>query len=74
MMDLLPEPILNKASKNKHNLDYINSINHTKMFKQHHDDIPRYTKLVYGDRFPQIDMRRPIKTHVNAITKECNRD
>ena len=27
------------------------------MFQQHYDDIPRYTKQVYGDRFPQIEMR-----------------
>ena len=61
MMDLLPEPILNKICRDKHNLEYINSMKHIKMLKQHYDDIPRYTKQVYGDKFPQIEMRIPIK-------------
>ena len=61
MIDLLPETILNKAHKDKHNLEYIDSINHTKMFKQHYDGIPRYTKQVYGDKSPHIDINIPIK-------------
>ena len=43
------------------------------MFKQHYDDIPRYTKQVYGDKFPQIEINIPIKNG-NAFTKEYNRD
>ena len=39
----------------------MNSMIHTKMFKQHYDEIPRYTKQVHGDRFPQVDMNIPIK-------------
>ena len=31
------------------------------MFKQHYDDIPRYAKQVYGDKFPYIEMNIPIK-------------
>ena len=73
MMDLLPEPILNKLYSNKHNLEYMNCMNHIKMFKQHYDDMPRYIKQVYGDRFPQIETNIPIN-NVNAITKENNRD
>ena len=69
MMKLLPEPILNEGFKNKHNLDCINSMNHIKMFKHHYDDIPRYTKQVYGDKFPQVELNIPIFKH-NAITKE----
>ena len=61
MVDLLPETVLNKIYKDKPNLEYIDSINHIKMFKQHYDGIPRYTKQVYGDRFPQIDKNIPIK-------------
>ena len=61
MMDLLPEPIL-KIYSSKHNLGYMNSMNHINMFKQHYEDIPRYTKQVYGDRYPQIEMNIPIKT------------
>jgi len=34
---------------------------HIKMFKQHYDDLPRYTKQVYGDRIPPIEMNIPIK-------------
>ena len=48
-MDLLPEPILNNMYRNKHNLEYMNSMNHIKMFKKLDDDTPRYTKQVYGD-------------------------
>ena len=44
-----------------------------KMFKRHYDDIPRYAKQIYGDKFQQIEMNIPIK-NVNAITKEYNRD
>ena len=62
MMKLLPEPILNEIHKNKHNLEYINSMNHIKMPKQHYYDLPRYTKQVYGGKFQQIDMHIPIKT------------
>ena len=62
MMDLLPEQILNKTYSNKHNLEYMNSMDHIKMLKKHYDDIPRYTKQVYGDIFPQIDMNIRIKT------------
>ena len=60
MMDLLPEPIFNKIYRNKHNLEYINSMNRIKMFKRHYDDIPRYTKEVNGDKFQQIEMNIPI--------------
>ena len=42
------------------------------MFKRHYDDIPRYTKQVYGEKFQQIEMKIP--KNVNAITKESNRD
>ena len=52
MMDLLPETVVNKIYKDKHNLENIDSINHKDMFKQHYDDIPRYTKAIYGDKFP----------------------
>ena len=69
MMDLLPETVVNKSCKDKHNSEYIDSINHINMFKQHYDDIPRYTKPVYGDKFPQIDINTPIKKNVNTITK-----
>ena len=51
MMDLLPEPILNEIYRDRHNLEYMNSLNHIKMFEQHYDDISRYTKEVYGDKF-----------------------
>ena len=54
MMDLLPETIVNKFHKDEHNLECIDSINHVKLFKQHYDDIPRYTKPIYGDKFPHI--------------------
>ena len=50
MMDLLPESISNEIYRNKHNLEYANSMNHKKMSKQDYD-IPRCTKQVYGDRF-----------------------
>ena len=52
MMDLLPEAFLDKINKDEHNLEYIDSINHIKMFEQHYDGIPRHTKQVYGDEFP----------------------
>ena len=29
------------------------------MYKRHHDDIPRYTRQVFGDKFPQIEMNIP---------------
>ena len=61
MMDLLPEQILNKMYRYKNNLEYINSMKHINMFEQHYDDIPRYTKQVYGDKFPQIEMHIPIR-------------
>ena len=61
MMGLLPEPILNEINSNKHNLEYMNGMNHIKMLKQHYDAIPRYTKQVYGDRLPQIEIKIPIK-------------
>ena len=61
MMDLLPETVLNKNYENVQNLEYIDSINHINMFKQHYDDIPRYTKPTYGDKFPQININIPIK-------------
>ena len=60
MMDLLPETVLNKIYKYKHHLEYIDSINHINMFKQHYDDIPRYTKPIYGDKFQQINITIPI--------------
>ena len=56
MMDLLLEQISNKIYRDKDNLEYIDSINHIKMFKQHYGDIPRYTKQVCGDKFPQINI------------------
>ena len=68
-MDLLPEPILNRIYSNKHNLEYINSMNHVKMFKQPYDDIPRYTKQVYGDRFPHIEINIPIKKMLMPLQK-----
>ena len=72
MLDLLPESISNETYRDKHNFEYANSMNHIKMFKQYYD-ISRYTKQVYGDRFPQIEMSIPIK-NANAITKEYNKD
>ena len=48
----------------------MNSMSHIKMFKQHYDDIPRYTKQVYGDRFPQIEMSIPIKKMLMALQKK----
>ena len=59
MMDVLPDSILNKIYRDKHNLEDANSMNHITMFKQDYD-IPRYTKQVYGDRFPQIGVSIPI--------------
>ena len=61
IMEILQEPILNDVFRYKHNMEYVNSMNHVKMFKQHYDDIPRYIKEVYGDRFPQIEINIPIK-------------
>ena len=60
-MNLLPDAILAEIYKGKHNMEYVNSMNHTKMFKQHYGDIPRYIKEVYGDRFQQIEINIPIK-------------
>ena len=39
------------------------------MFKQHYDDIPRYTKPTYGDKFPQININIPIKTMLVPLQK-----
>ena len=39
------------------------------MFKQHYDDIPRYTKRVYGDRVPQIEMKIQIKKMLMPLQK-----
>ena len=39
------------------------------MSKQHYDDIPRYTKQVYGDKFPQIEMNIPIKKMLMPLQK-----
>ena len=61
MMDLLPEHILKTSYRHKHDLEYISSMDHIKMFKQHYDDIPRYIEQVYGDRFQQIELNIPIK-------------
>ena len=72
MMDLFPESISNEIFRKKHNFEYANSVNHIKFLKQNYD-IPRYTKQVYGDRFPQIEMGIPIK-NADDITKEYNRD
>ena len=69
MMDLLPETVVNKFYKDKHNLEYIDSITHIKMSKQHYDDIHRYTKPIYGDKFPQIDINIPIEKKTSTITK-----
>ena len=69
MMDLSPEPIMNRIYRDKHNLEYIDSVNHIKMFKQHYDDIPRYTKQVYGDKFPQVEMRMPINKVLMPLHK-----
>ena len=59
-MDVLPESISSQIYRDKHNLEYANSMNHINMFKQAYD-IPRYTKQVYGDRFPQIETSIPVK-------------
>ena len=69
MMDLLPEPILDKVYRGKYNLGYINSMNPIKMLKQHYDDIPRYAKQVYGDRFQQIEMNMPTKKMLVRLQK-----
>ena len=46
---------------NKHNLEYLNNMNHIKMLKQHYDDIPRYINQSSGDKHPQIDTNIPIQ-------------
>ncbi len=69
IMDILPEPVLNEVFRYKHNMEYVNSMNHVKMFKQHYDDIPRYIKEVYGDRFPQIEINIPIKKMLIPLQK-----
>jgi len=67
MVDLLPETNPNKI--HKHILEYIDSINHINMFKQHYDDIPRYTKPVYSDRFQQININIPIEKILVPLQK-----
>ena len=69
MMGLLPEPILNKIDRDKHNLEQVESIHHMKMFKQHYDDILRYTKPVYGDKFQQININIPSKNMLVPLQK-----
>ena len=44
-------------------------MNHRTMLKQHYDDIPRYTKRVYGDRFPHVEMNIPIKIMLMPMNK-----
>ena len=44
-------------------------MNHIKMLRQHYDGIPRYTKQVYGDKFPHIDMNIPIKHMLMPLQK-----
>ena len=39
------------------------------MFKQHYDDIPRYTKPVYSDRFQQININIPIEKILVPLQK-----
>ena len=39
------------------------------MFKQHYEDIPRCTKHVYGDKFPQIEMNIPIQNMLMPLQK-----
>ena len=73
MIDLLPETILNKAYKDKHDLEYIDSINHVNMLKQSYDDIPKYTKQLYNDKLPQIP-KNTIEIDTSKTTKfdgEC---
>ena len=50
-------------------MEYVNSMNQVKMFKQHYDDIPRYINEVYGDRFPQIEINIPIKNMLIPLQK-----
>ena len=50
---------MNEIYREKHNVEYIDSMNHVNMFRQHYEDIPRYTKQVHGDKFPQIEMNIP---------------
>ena len=45
-------------------------MNHMKMFKQHYDDIPRYTKQVNGDRFPQIYMHIPMQKMLMPLQRK----
>ena len=73
MMDLLAETILNKIHTDKRHLEYTNSMNHVNMFKQHYDEIARYTKEVYCDEFPRIEMNIQIKNMLLPL-KEYNRD
>ena len=68
-MDILPEPVLNEVFRYKHNMEYVNTMNHIKMFKQHYDDIPRHIKYVYGDRFPQVKINIPIKKMLIPLQK-----
>jgi len=37
------------------------------MFKQQYDEVPRYTKQVNGDRFPQIEVNIPIKNMLMSL-------
>ena len=69
MMDLLPETVLNTNYKDNHTLEYTDSINHINMFKQHYDGIPRYTKRVYGNTFPQLEINIPIKAVLMPLQK-----
>ena len=57
---LITRNSLNKFYKDKHNLECMDSINHIKMLDQHYDDIPRYTKPLYGDKFPHININIPM--------------
>ena len=68
-MGLLPEPILNKIYRDKHNLEYIDSISHIPILKQDYADIRRYTKQVYGGKFPQMNINVPIKTLLIPLQK-----
>ena len=59
-MDLLPESVPNQIYRDTRTLEYANGMNHIEMFLNGYG-IPRYTKQVYGDRLPQIEMSIPIK-------------
>ena len=39
------------------------------MFIKHYDDIPRYTKQVYGDKFPLVEMNIPVKKMCMPLQK-----